>query len=369
MHTITSAGEAPFRLALSRVPGFSVARLAELLPDFGSAQALWTASERSLAGLKQGPALLEARRRLDPHRLHDEALRICQVVFHGDAAYPLVLASIGCPPPVLYARGRVDLLQAPGVAIVGTRGASDYGQRAAAAFARELARAGLCITSGMARGVDSCAHQAALDAAGATIAVLGCGVDVCYPPDARALKRDIEASGLVLSQFAPGEPPLPAHFPARNRVVSGLSRAVLVVEAGEKSGALITAACALDEDRPVFVVPGSVFRPGNSGGHRLVTDGVAVLAHGPQDLLVELGLKPAPAAPPATLDNLDEDARAVLDVIREASLDGDPVEVEEIARRSGIAPSSVVRALTRMELEGLLCRLPGNRYRLPIGRG
>src|SRR5579872_91141 len=216
-------------------------------------------------------------------------------VIWSDAAYPIVLTTIPDPPPVLWALGRVEPLNAPAVAIVGSRAASPYALSVAERLAQDLARAGLVVVSGLARGVDSAAHRGALAGGGATIAVLGSGADVIYPPEHEALAREIAQDGAVLSELVAGTPPLPQFFPLRNRIISGLSRAVVVIEAGEKSGSLITARSALEQGREVLAVPGNVLNGRNRGAHALLRDG-AKIVESADDILEELGV-PAPGAP------------------------------------------------------------------------
>ncbi|HYM21868.1 MAG TPA: DNA-processing protein DprA, partial [Vicinamibacterales bacterium] len=221
----------------------------------------------------------------------------------SDAAYPIVLTTIPDPPPVLWTLGRIESLNAPAVAIVGSRAASPYAVSVAERLARDLARAGLVVVSGLARGVDSAAHRGALAGGGATIAVLGSGVDVIYPPEHEALAREIAQEGAVISELVAGTPPLPQFFPLRNRIISGLSRAVVVVEAGEKSGSLITARAALEQGRDVLAVPGNVLSGRNRGNHALLRDG-AKIVESADDILEELGMLPgrpareSPAMPP-----------------------------------------------------------------------
>lgn len=356
-----------------------------LLEAYGTAGEAWRASDASLAEVLAGRekvclALVEGRKRLEPRRLLDEAARAgCQALACGCPGYPPALEDIGAGPAVLYVRGSVEVLERPALAVVGTRRASEYGLKAAELFAGELARAGLCIVSGMARGVDSAAHRATLQAGSPTVAVLGCGVDVCYPPENGALKRAIEEAGAVVSPFPPGAPPLPGHFPARNRIISGLSLGVLVVEAPARSGAMTTAEHAILQERPLFAVPGSVFRTTLDGCHRLVTEGVATLASRPQDVLEGIGWHPPRAAGPShgvgqvtvadAPEWLDPEGLRVWEVLQAAArepgvADEADLEVEEITRRSGMASPSVVRSLARMELQGLLERRPGNLYTL-----
>jgi DNA processing protein len=209
---------------------------------------------------------------------------------------PAGLHAISDMPPVLWYRGALDALDAPAVAIVGSRAASAVALETAAQLGEDLAAFGITVISGLARGVDSAAHRGALRT-GRTIAVLGSGVDRVYPHEHRGLAREVASRGLVLSEFAPGTPPLKYHFPLRNRVISGLSRAVVVIEASEKSGSLITAACALEQGRDVMAVPGNVLSGRNRGGHALIRDG-ATIVEGANDIVEELGLfPPAPGGP------------------------------------------------------------------------
>ena len=355
-----------YMLALSRVPRLGPATLARLLNHFGSPRAIWEAPSDALRGHARAVAegLLEVRRRLCPHALLDEVERTgCTVVAHGAPGYPSQLAALSTAPLVLHVRGQVDaLVAAPLVAVVGTRRASAYALRVTEKIVDGLARAGVCVVSGMARGIDEAAHRHALAAGGSTVAVLGCGADVCYPPESRALKAAIEGRGAVVSPFPPGTAPLPPHFPARNRIVSGLSRAVVVVEAGIRSGAMITADFAIDQERPLFAVAGSVLSDASEGCNRLLAEGTAVLVRGADDVLAELGLRTAVA--PLSRAPLDPESEALLAVLADDGLSGEGWrDLEEIAVASGMPPSAVARTLLRLELAGHVHRAPGNRYR------
>ncbi len=212
--------------------------------------------------------------------------KIC-AISTGDLRYPTALAAIHDPPPTLWVRGGVDILRAPSVAIVGSRRASPYALEVAHRLGADLARRGVIVVSGMARGVDSAAHRGALDGGGATVAVFGCGVDVIYPPEHRALAERIVTCGALVSEFDPGMPPLKSNFPQRNRIISGLSLAVVVVEAAEGSGSLITADFALEQGRAVLAVPGNVLGGRNYGAHALLRDG-AKLVECADDILEEI---------------------------------------------------------------------------------
>ena len=205
----------------------------------------------------------------------------------GEIRYPTTLAAIYDPPPTIWVKGDVDVLRAPAVAIVGSRRASPYALEVARRLGADLARRQVTVVSGMARGVDSAAHRGALEGGGVTVAVFGCGVDVIYPPEHRALAARISERGALVSEFEPGMPPLKHNFPRRNRIISGLSLAVVVVEAADGSGSLITADCALEQGRAVLAVPGNVLGGRNYGAHALLRDG-AKLVECADDILEEL---------------------------------------------------------------------------------
>jgi DNA processing protein len=271
------------------------------------------------------------------------------------ASYPLALRTIVDPPPVLWVRGSLAALNASSVAIVGARAASSYGLSVAERLASDLAAAGLVVVSGMARGVDSAAHRGALSAGGVTVAVLGSGADVIYPPEHAALSRDIAASGAVVSELVPGTPPLAPFFPLRNRIISGLSRAVVVIEASEKSGSLITARLALEQGREVLAVPGNVLSGRNRGAHALLRDG-AKIVESADDILEELGLPilgpQAPAGPGAPRE----------DPVLACLTPGEPSDLDAIAERTGLAPTRLLPRLLELELQGTIVRVGGGRF-------
>jgi DNA processing protein len=266
-----------------------------------------------------------------------------------DPRYPPLLAAIPDPPPLLWIRGEAAALSQPAVAIVGSRAATPYGLAMAATISRDLATAGLVIVSGLARGIDSAAHGAALSAHGKTVGVLGCGIDRVYPAEHRELARNMEHAGAVVSEFPPGVPPLPHHFPMRNRIISGLAAVVVVVEAPEKSGALITASAALEQGRDVMVVPGPATGGRNRGGHLLIRDGARVVESA-DDILQELGAVPCSnrtAPEGVTLGQLPE------------SVD---FTVDDVARRTGELPNIVLARLLDLELAGRVQRIGGGRF-------
>ena len=275
----------------------------------------------------------------------------------GEPGYPRLLAAIHDPPLVLWVRGDVRALDHPSVAIVGARAASPAGLEVARRLGRDLAAAGLVVVSGLARGVDASAHVGALEG-GRTVAVLGSGVDVIYPPDNRELAERLCGNGAVLSELPPGSPPCAHHFPQRNRIISGLSLAVIVVEAAAKSGSLITAACALDQGREVMAVPGNALAGRNRGAHALIRDG-ARLVETAQDVLDELGLAPCvhpsePAAEP------EERLLALMPA-------GEAVDLESLAALSGVPTPMLLGRLTELELSGCVARAPGGRF-VRLGR-
>ncbi len=262
----------------------------------------------------------------------------------GEPGYPELLAAIYDPPPRLYLRGqRVEVLAGPCVAVVGARSCSPYGRQVARLLGRELASAGAVVVSGLARGVDGEAHRGALETGGATVAVLGCGIDRDYPAAHAELARRIACTGLVVSEYEPGVPPAPWQFPARNRIIAGLSQAVVVVEARERSGALITADFAVEEGREVLAVPGEITSALSAGTNGLLRVGAAPVL-GVEDILVPLGLDPAevrsvPNGPAA--------------LVHAAVLEG-PGDIDLLASRAGLPVSQAAAALVDLELQHLV---------------
>lgn len=279
------------------------------------------------------------------------------VVARGDDAYSPLLAEIVDPPPALFFEGDRSLLHSPSVAIVGSRDATRYGIDAARRFASDLARLGVTVVSGLAHGIDSAAHAATIEAGGATIAVLGAGLDTPYPRGNAHLRTSIETSGLVVTEFPPGTPPHRANFPVRNRVISGLCAGTIVVEATGRSGSLITARLAAEQGREVFAVPGPVFSSRSEGPHRLIQYG-AKLVHDVGDVLDELPSlvpdRPASPTPEPPPDDLAE-VWAALD-------DADPTHVDALAARVARPPGELAEALLRLEIGGWVRALPGGSY-------
>ncbi len=375
-------------LRLSRISGIGPARQRSLLAAFGLPSQIFAASQASIAsviGSDAARALLEAPEagwlEAAGHWLEGADHHLITL---ADPHYPATLLEIADPPVLLYLKGRVELLQRPGFAIIGARSASVQGETNAEAFARHLASHGLCIVSGLAAGIDAAAHAGALAASegadestGSTIAVIGTGIDRIYPARNAALARRIAASGAIISEFPLGTPPLSHNFPRRNRLIAGLAQGVLVVEAALNSGSLITARLASEQGREVFAIPGSIHSPLVRGCHRLIRDG-AKLVETAEDIVEELrgrmgstlpsALRQSAAPPSASrtnrtaapaqlaLDTLDADSRAVLE-----TLGHDPLDIDSLATRCNLTVDALYAILLPLELDGLLARLPGGR--------
>ena len=291
----------------------------------------------------------------------------------GDTRYPATLAAIHDPPPMLWTRGRADSLQGPMVAVVGSRAASPYAVQVARKLGADLARRRVTVVSGMARGVDSAAHEGALDGGGRTVAVFGCGVDVIYPREHAGLAARIREAGALISEFAPGTSPLPAYFPQRNRIISGLSLAVVIVEAAEKSGSLITARFALDQGREVLAVPGNILSGRNSGAHALLRDG-AKIVEGADDILEEIqigirdselgirgsgfGIRERGSGP----DETNPADSASQDPILLHMAPAEPYDLDELAGLSGVDRITLLQRLLELELTGAVQRVDGGRF-------
>lgn len=349
-------------IALTRVTGIGPRRFDLLVQSLGSARAVWAAGATDLAaaGLdrRSAEALLAAHRKVDPSlEMRHLIATGAYAVTRRDERYPARLAEIYDPPPVLYVRGELDPPDCPAVAIVGTRGATTYGKMAAEQIARGLAEAGVTVISGLALGIDAAAHRGALDGGGRTIAVLGNGLDRVYPSQHAHLAQQIAERGALVTEFPLGTKPDATNFPRRNRLISGLSSGTLVVEAGERSGALITAAFAAEQGRDVLAVPGSIFSPASRGANSLIRDGATPVTCA-EDVLAEL----APGRAPRQLtvgDILPVDAteRALLDV-----LSAEPTHIDEIAQAASLPMSLVSSTLAMMELKGLVRQTVGMSY-------
>jgi DNA processing protein len=354
--------ELHYWLALLHLPGVGPVRLRDLLNHFGSPRRLLEqgARERTLE-----PALLEALRAPAWDAVERDlawAGAGRTILTLADPRYPPLLAQVHDAPPLLFIHGNVEALAQPQLAVVGSRNPTPLGEETAQQFARVLAGAGLIITSGLALGIDAAAHRGALAAKGQTVAVFGTGPDRIYPARHRDLAHAIvDGGGALVSEYPPGTPPLPGHFPRRNRIISGLSLGTLVVEAALRSGSLLTARSAVEQGREVFAIPGSIHNPLARGCHRLIRDG-AKLVETAQDVLEELApqLRAALAQEPALSVGefgLDEEYRRLLDC-----LDFAPTAVDILVERSGLTADAVSSMLLLLELEGYVASAAGGGY-------
>ncbi len=350
-------------VAFNIVPQIGSVRLRALLNHFGSLEAAWMAqpAELQAAGLDRRALanLLTIRKSLDLDREMERLERAgVSVLTWEDEAYPARLREISSPPPVLYLRGSLLADDEWAIAVVGTRRPSAYGLEMARQLAGDLARNHITVISGLARGIDAEAHHAALAAGGRTIAVLGSGLAQVYPPENTDLARRIVASGAVISEYPLDARPEAGNFPARNRVISGLSLGTLVVEAGETSGALITAHDALEQGRETFAVPGSALSRRSAGTNRLLQRGEAKLVTNVQDILEELNL--TMLAQQAQVRQLapenDTEARLL------AHLGSEPAHIDDLGRRCGLPIAQVSSALSLMELKGMVHRVGAMSY-------
>ncbi len=364
-------------LRLSLTPGLGPATARALLREFGLPSALFdgglpTARLARVCGgelarrLRQ-PASIELADRLQAVEQWLQQAPGRFLLSLADTDYPQALLALCDPPVLLYAEGRREWLARPALAIVGSRNATRQGAENSTAFAAHLARAGWCVVSGMASGIDGAAHRGALDAGGATIAVLGTGIDLVYPRAHRALATQLARDGLLVSEYALGTEAAAPNFPRRNRLIAGLASGVLVVEAALPSGSLITARLAGELGREVLAIPGSIHSPLSRGCHRLIRDG-AKLVETAQDVLEELrpgeprlappeapAADPALPAAPAALPGMPPGV--LLD-----ALGHDPVDLDTLSQRTGLDVGTLAAALLALELEERVERLPGNRY-------
>lgn len=316
-------------------------------------------------GMSRAAALDLARTRADAAWASGRTLGF-EVVSALDPAYPALLSCIPDPPPVLWMAGDAALATRPALALVGSRAATPYAIQVSRRLAAELASRGMVVVSGLARGVDSASHEGCLAAGGSTIAVTGCGLDRVYPAEHRALSARIRAKGLLVSELAPGAAPLPEHFPLRNRIISGISLAVVVVEANEKSGSLITAACALRQGRDVMAVPGSVLNGRNRGCHLLIRDGAKVVETA-DDILEDMGWNSSV--------NSDPEHQSVLEAGRKL-LNRDPLlakmeagelyGLDQLVALTGTAAAKLLPRLMELELLGYIEAPGGGRFMRPL---
>jgi DNA processing protein len=363
-------------LTLHLAPGLGAASCRRLIDHFGGPGPVLTAPASRLA---QVPGLRrEAVAALAAIRTDDiagrAAVELDRTVRHGielvtwdDDEYPDLLRTIHNPPMVLYIKGSIAALKAPGIGMVGSRAATDYGREIAHRFAHSLTRQGFVIISGLALGIDAAAHEGAIAAGGRTVAVLGCGLDREYPPENRGLSREIATCGALISEYPLGTSPDSFRFPARNRIISGLALGVVVVEASKRSGSLITAQHALEQGREVFAVPGRVDSVKSAGSHWLLQQG-AKLAHSIADIIEELPVTPTPGGKIIVQEDghgIAVPAVAVLtdeETLLFTCLDVYPKNIDDIARAANLAPQKVSELLLLLELKGVIKALPGKCY-------
>ena len=365
----------PSWLALRAVKGLGIGTLSRLVLRLGSPEAVREASDQALMS-EGGVSLSVAKgiRETPSPELHKQVQSELQALEQGtfsimtivDSMYPPRLAMIPDPPPFLYVTGEFQESDRQALAIVGSRKCTPTGEAFSRQLSGDLAALGFSIVSGLARGIDAAAHQGALDAGGRTIAVLGCGINRTYPPEHQKLRQRIDTQGATLSEFPPGTPPRGYHFPQRNRVISGLCLGIIVTEAAAKSGSLITARLASEQNREVFAVPGSVTNTMSRGPHHLIKQG-AKLVEGPGDILEEL----LPQLESPFLDrvrnqitprepqspSLSPEEQTLYSLI---SLE--PISLEELISQGSLVATEVMSILLSLEIKGLIKQLPGTQY-------
>ena len=357
-------------LALGRIRGVGGVSFKKITARFADLAAVFRASAAELAEIEglhreliHSIANFNDWAEIDKEIQRARAAGIKMIPF-SDAAYPASLRAIADPPPLLYVKGELRDNDSRAIAIVGSRSASDYGRRIARDLARGLASFGFTVVSGMARGIDGMAHESALQAGGRTLAVLGSGVDHAYPPEHEMLYRRISENGAVISELPMGARPIAFNFPARNRLISGLSLGVVVVEATEKSGSLITASLAAEQGREVFAVPGEAGASRSRGSHRLIRQG-AKLVETVEDIIEEIAPQlsrrngdAAPASARSLPENSGPAARQIFALLKETSL-----QVDQVIEQSGLPAPQVLQVLLDLELQGFVCQTPGKIYR------
>ena len=354
--------ELAYWVAVSRVSGIGRVRLGRLKEHFGTLERAWgaTGGELRAAGLNERTAeqFCQSRQLMDPgSELRALKQHGIEALTCDDPRYPGRLLEVADSPSVLYVRGRLPDDDANLVAVVGTRRPTAYGRQVTAELVEGLVEHGVVIVSGLARGIDTIAHRETLERGGTTLAVLASGLDLVYPGENLSLAQRIGRSGALVSEHPPGVKPRPESFPMRNRIMSGLSRGVLVIEAGERSGALITAYQAIDQNRDVFAVPGSILSPQSKGTNRLIQEG-AKLIRTAEDVLEELGIGPSDhEAPPPRLTQADSVQIRIL-----AEMDATPVHSDELARRLALPSRDVSAALTLLELQGVVRNVGNMQY-------
>ncbi|QGG48158.1 DNA-processing protein DprA [Heliorestis convoluta] len=358
MH-ILSESERTYWLALASLPAIGARRFHSIIEHFGSPQAAWLAPEKDWDGVA-GMSLSRWQKTLQ-YRRKDYLSSFLERIYYGgiealtlqDERYPELLRSIPDPPPVLYMKGQIQERDKVNIAIVGTRKATPYGEKVCSQLTEELVQQERTIVSGLARGIDAIAHRTALEKGGRTIAVLACGLDKIYPKAHEALAAAITERGALISEYPPGSPAEPGKFPARNRIISGLSQGVLVIEAGEKSGALITADQALEQGREVFAVPGPITSSQSKGTHRLIQQG-AKLVTSIEDILSEVQIQFNFLAKPKQEIDLEPNEKKLL-----SHLDWEGKTIDQLIHCTGLKGPEIAVLLTHLEMKGMIKSLPG----------
>ncbi len=349
-------------ISLNNIYGLGSQAFFQLLKTFGSPATVYAASHSQLKEVVSDKIASEIKKGVDEDALLDSLDWLTKDNNHlitlADSCYPKALLEIPDPPPLLYAKGNLALLNQPSIAIVGSRNASVQGEKNAEAFAADLCNQGLCIVSGLALGIDGAAHRGALKANGATIAVVGTGLDIVYPAKHRDLAHQIVERGLIISEFSLGTPSKPQNFPKRNRIISGLSLGCLVVEANLQSGSQITARLAAEQGREVFAIPGSIHSPMSKGCHQLIKQG-AKLVDCIQDILDELDIKKSEISHP---DPTSVNKESLKNNTLLNLMGFEPIQLENIVNLSGLTVSEVSSMLMLLELEGSVASLAGGKY-------
>lgn len=351
--------EIKFLIAISGIPQIGPARVKVLIDVLKSPSEIWNATEaeiKEILGPKTAQIFLDSRKNLDPDELYQNVKKSnIQVLTLWDKDYPKLLKQIPDPPPILYYKGNIEKISNKSLAIVGTRKPTLYGREVTEHFAKQLASQRFNIVSGLARGVDAIAHKSTLDHKGFTVAVLGGGLNRIYPLENKTLSEKVSSNGLLLSEFPPDFPPNPGTFPARNRIISGLSLGVLITEAAEDSGSLITADCALEQNREVFAVPGPVFSKLSAGTAKLIKQG-AKLVTGVSDILDELGFEQSSEV----ISNFQPTNQLQKDVLD--LLANERVHIDDIVRNLKSNSSEVSSTLSILEIQGVVKNLGSGYY-------
>lgn len=354
--------ELKYWVAFSKIPGIGRVKLSQLTERFTSLKHAWKATGNDLkqAGLdsKSADTIVSLRSKISPDAEIDKMKQYKVKAFACESpGYPQRLKEIYDYPPVLYVRGNLLIEDECCLAVVGTRRATVYGKQVAQEIVTDLARNKVTIVSGLAKGIDSVAHRAALDAGGRTIAVFGCGLDIVYPAENARLARDVMGNGALLSEYPLGTRPKADNFPRRNRIMSGISPGVLVIEAGESSGALITAQQALEQNRDVFAIPGSILSPASRGTNHLIQEG-AKLIRNALDVLEELNVSMVAQQ----LEMKETMAADDTELSLLTQLGSEPIHIDQLCRGSGLSMALVSSALTMMELKGMIKQIGGMNY-------